>query len=149
MRSPRRCSPESDACRANRSPGPSALISLDLPKFPALVVDPVSGTEVGAAPALRPDVLLLHAPAADNDGNIVLVGARAMELVMIPASKQVVVTVDAVVSRDELRRMPAGIVISRHFVSAIAVVPGGAAPTSSLPFYLAEFDGLREWTAAR
>jgi acyl CoA:acetate/3-ketoacid CoA transferase alpha subunit/acyl CoA:acetate/3-ketoacid CoA transferase beta subunit len=118
-----------------------------LPEFPAVVVDPVSGTDVGAAPALRPDVLLLHAPAADEHGNIVLVGARAMELVMIPASQRVIVTVDTVVSRDELRRMPAGIVISRHFISAIAVVPGGAAPTSSLPFYLADFDGLRAWTA--
>jgi glutaconate CoA-transferase subunit A len=118
-----------------------------LPDFPALVVDPVSGTPVGAAPALRPDVLLLHASAADEDGNIVLVGARAMELVMIPASQRVLVTVDVVVSRDELRHMPAGIVISRHFVSAIAVVPGGAAPTSSLPYYLADFDGLQAWTA--
>lgn len=117
-----------------------------LPTFPASAIDPVSTGRIGAAPALRPDVLLLHAPAADEDGNIVLVGARAMELVMIPASKQVVVTVDTVVSRDELRRMPAGIVISRHFVSAIAVVPGGAAPTSSLPYYLADFDGLRTWT---
>ena len=106
------------------------------------------GERIGIAPALRPDVLLLHAPAADEDGNIVLVGARAMELVMVPASRQVLVTVDAVVSRDELRRMPAGIVISRHFVSAVAVVPGGAAPTSSLPYYLADFDGLRAWTAS-
>ena len=120
----------------------------ELPTFPASGADPVSGERIGIAPALRPDVLLLHAPAADEDGNIVLVGARAMELVMVPASRQVLVTVDAVVSRDELRRMPAGIVISRHFVSAIAVVPGGAAPTSSLPYYLADFDGLRDWTAA-
>ena len=112
----------------------------DLPTFPSSVADPVSGTRIGAAPALRPDVLLLHAPAADEDGNIVLVGARAMELVMIPASRQVLVTVDAVVSRDELRRIPAGIVISRHFVTAIAVVPGAATPTSSLPYYLADFD---------
>jgi hypothetical protein len=71
-----------------------------------------------------------------------------MELVMVPASRQVLVTVDAVVSRDELRRMPAGIVISRHFVTAIAVVPGAATPTSSLPYYLADFDRLRAWTAA-
>jgi glutaconate CoA-transferase subunit A len=120
----------------------------DLPTFPRSVADPVSGEPIGAAPALRPDVLLLHAPAADEDGNIVLVGARAMELVMVPASREVLVTVDAVVSRDELRRMPAGIVISRHFVSAIAVVPGGAAPTSSLPYYLADFDALRSWTSA-
>ena len=120
----------------------------ELPTFPRSVADPISGERIGAAAALRPDVLLLHAPAADEDGNIVLVGARAMELVMVPASREVLVTVDAVVSRDELRRMPAGIVISRHFVSAIAVVPGGAAPTSSLPYYLADFDGLRAWTAA-
>jgi glutaconate CoA-transferase subunit A len=119
----------------------------DLPTFPTAVADPVSGSVVGAAPALRPDVLLLHAPAADEEGNIVLVGARAMELVMIPASRQVLVTVDAILPRDELRHVPAGTVISRHFVSAIAVVPGGAAPTSSLPFYLADFDALRTWTA--
>src|SRR6185295_9097890 len=90
----------------------------DLPTFPSVIADPVSGTRIGAVPALRPDVLLLHAPAADEDGNIVLVGARAMELVMVPASGQVLVTVDTVVSRDELRRIPAGIVISRHFVTA-------------------------------
>jgi len=120
----------------------------DLPTFPSSVADPVTGTRIGAAPALRPDVLLLHAPAADEDGNVVLVGARAMELVMVPASRQVLVTVDAVVSRDELRRIPAGIVISRHFVSAIAVVPGGATPTSSLPYYIADFNGLRAWTGA-
>ena len=57
-------------------------------------------------------------------------------------------TVDAVIPRDELRRIPAGIVISRQFVSAIAVAPGAAAPTSSLPYYLADFDGLRAWAAA-
>src|SRR6185312_5642984 len=39
-------------------------------------------------------------------------------------------------------------VISRHFVSAIAVAAGAAAPTSSLPYYLADFAGLRDWTAA-
>ena len=121
---------------------------VELPGFPESIADPVSGAGIGAAPALRPDILLLHAPAADEDGNIVLVGARAMELVMIPASRQVLATVDAIVSRDELRRFPGGIVISRHFVSAIAVVPGAAVPTSSLPFYIADFEGLREWTAA-
>jgi glutaconate CoA-transferase subunit A len=121
---------------------------VDLPAFPSRVSDPVSGTPVGAAPALRPDVLLLHAPAADEEGDIVLVGARAMDLVMIPASRQVLVTVDAVVPRDDLRRMPAGLVIARHFLSALAVVPGAAAPTSSLPYYLADFDQLRVWTAA-
>lgn len=120
----------------------------DLPTFPPAIADPVTGTKIGVAPALRPDVLLLHAPAADEDGNIVLVGARAMELVMIPACRQVLVTVDAVVPRDELRRMTGGVVIARHFVTAIAVAPGAAAPTSSLPYYLADFAGLRDWTAA-
>jgi glutaconate CoA-transferase subunit A len=119
-----------------------------LPGFPLRVADPVSGAPVGVAPALRPDVLLLHAPAADEDGDIALVGARAMDLVMIPASRQVLVTVDAIVPRDELRRMPAGTVIARDFVSSIAHVPGAAAPTSSLPYYLADFDRLRDWTAA-
>ncbi len=120
----------------------------DLPTFPAHVIDPVSGSPVGAAPALRPDVLLLHAPAADERGDIVLVGARAMDLVMVPASRQVLVTVDAVIPRDELRHVPGGVVIPRDFVSAIAVAPGAAAPTSSLPYYLADFETLRAWTAA-
>jgi glutaconate CoA-transferase subunit A len=127
---------------------PAGSDLVDVPAFPPLVADPVSGTPIGAAPAIRPDVLLLHAPAADEDGNIVLVGARAMDLVMVPASRQVLATVDAVVPRDELRRMPAGTVIVRQFVSAIALAPGGAAPTSSLPYYLADFGLLRAWTAA-
>jgi glutaconate CoA-transferase subunit A len=119
-----------------------------LPSFPRQVEDPVSGTRVGAAPAMRPDILLLHAPAADADGNVVLVGARATDLLAIPASQQVLVTVDAVVPRGELRKYPAGVVISRHFVTALALAPGGAAPTSSLPYYLADFQVLMDWAAA-
>ena len=150
MRSHRRCRRASAGFRASRSPGRPAPI---LPSCrPSRLRAPTlfrgerdrdrrlpSGRMSCSCTRRRPT----------SDGNIVLVGARAMELVMVPASRQVLVTVDAVVSRDELRRMPAGIVISRHFVSAIAVVPGGAAPTSSLPYYLADFDGLRDWTAAR
>lgn len=119
-----------------------------LPTFPPGHEDPVSGTWIGAAPALRPDILLLHAPAADEDGNIVLVGARGMDLVAIPASKQVLVTVDTLVPRGALRTFSGGDIISRHFVTAIALAPGGAAPTSSLPYYLADFGTLMEWAAS-
>lgn len=119
-----------------------------LPGFPAEVSDPVTGERVGAVGAIRPDVLLLHAQAADDAGNIEIVGARGLDLTLVAAARTVLVTVDEIVPRERLGMRRQAVVIPHHLISAFAVIPGGAAPTSSLPLYMADYDGIARWSRA-
>jgi glutaconate CoA-transferase, subunit A len=118
-----------------------------LPGYPNSTTDPVTGTRIGAVAAIRPDVFLMHASAADEDGNVEIVGARTMDLVVAAASKAVLVTVEELKPRGTLGAFPGSVVLSRHFVTAFAVAPGGAAPTSCFPYYLADYQELLGMTS--
>ncbi|WP_245428424.1 CoA-transferase [Kumtagia ephedrae] len=106
------------------------------------VADPLTGEPVGAVPPLVLDTLLLHAPRADESGNVQIVGARALDLAMAGAAHKVLVTVDEIVPVGILAGMGRQTVIYRNQVSAIAKVPGGAWPTSCLPHYVTDYEAL-------
>ena len=77
----------------------------DLPiktKFCKKFKDPISKNQFAIVPSLKIDNFLLHASRADEDGNVEILGPRALDTIMAGASKQVIVTVDEVVSRDVL-----------------------------------------------
>ena len=82
--------------------------------------DPISKNQFAIVPSLKIDNFLLHASRADEDGNIEILGPRALDTIMAGASKQVIVTVDEVVSRDILAREKKGSLISKNFIKAIA-----------------------------
>lgn len=127
---------------------PAASDLTGLEGYPPSYSDPISGERVGAAPAIRPDHLLLHAQAADAEGNIEIWGSRGLDLAAIPAARSVLVTVEEIVPRESLGLRKNAIVIPRHFISAIAVVPGAAAPTSCLPYYLSDYSALLDWASS-
>ncbi len=106
--------------------------------------DPVTGEAVGAIPPLRLDTLLLHAARADADGNVQIIGARALDVAMVGAARRVLVTVEEIVPRGGLAAAGRQTVITRNQVTAIALAPGGAWPTSSLPFYVTDYAALAE-----
>ena len=109
-----------------------------------MVDDPLSGEPVGMVPPLRLDTLVLHAARADESGNVQFVGARALDLAMIGAARRVLVTVEEIVPVGGLAAAGRQTVITRNQVSAIAVVPGGAWPTSCLPFYATDYAALAD-----
>ena len=114
----------------------------DLPiktKFCKKFKDPISKNQVAIVPSLKIDNFLLHASRADEDGNVEILGPRALDTIMAGASKQVIVTVDEVVSRDILAREKKGSLISKNFIKAIAHIPYGAYPTSSVPYYITDY----------
>ncbi|MFX1402954.1 MAG: CoA transferase subunit A [Promethearchaeota archaeon] len=80
-------------------------------------------------PALRPDVLILHAHAADSRGNVFLDEPwTAFTLTTAQACRKVVVTVEDILEPDTLD--PSRIAIPHFLVDAISQVPYGAAPTA-------------------
>ncbi len=79
--------------------------------------------------ALRPDVLVLHAHAADEQGNIVLDEPwPVFTLTTAQACQKVIVTVEEIVETGTLD--PSRITIPHFLVDAVVQVPFGAAPTA-------------------
>ena len=93
---------------------------------------------------LRLDTLILHAARADESGNVQILGARALDLAMVGAARKVLVTVEEIVPVGGLAEAGRQTVITRNQVTAIAHAPGGAWPTSSLPFYATDYAALAE-----
>jgi glutaconate CoA-transferase subunit A len=79
-------------------------------------------------PALRPDVVMFHAPLADREGNV-WIGRRSELLTLAKAAHKVLVTVEEVVERDlaaDDHYAPA--LVPGVLVTALACVPDGSWP---------------------
>ena len=92
------------------------------------------------APPIDVDVILLHAQRADRLGNVEISSAQGLDRTLALAGRRVLVTVEEIVEPGTFRDRAA--FIPRQFIEAIAVEPGGAWPTSCLPFYGPDFEEL-------
>ena len=86
------------------------------------------GDPIVLLPAIRPDVALFHARAADRNGNV-WIGVRRELMLMAHAAQSTLVTVERIEDTDFLadEQMAAG-TIPALYISALAVVPSGAHP---------------------
>jgi glutaconate CoA-transferase subunit A len=94
-----------------------------------------SSDELYAVPALRPDVAILHAQRADEDGNVQVWGLTGVQREAAFASRRVVVTVEEVVSRGQIRSDPNRTLIPGLLVSAVCQVRYGAHPSYAQGYY--------------
>lgn len=104
-------------------------------------------TRLTEAPEIDIDYVLLHAQRADRRGNVELSSAEGLDRSLALAGRHVLVTVEEVVEPGTLGNRAA--VIPRQFIDAVAVEPGGAWPTSCLPYYGADFEELARRVEAR
>jgi glutaconate CoA-transferase subunit A len=126
-----------------------ALVGTSFPEVnPDLKVfdDPIAGEPLIAVPAVSPDIALLHASAADSFGNVQHVGSGFGDRAIARASDYVVVSVERVISNEELRRAPER--TSIPLVDAVVRAPFGAHPFSSIGHYLEDTRLLHEYVAA-
>jgi glutaconate CoA-transferase subunit A len=100
------------------------------------------GDPIVALPAIRPDVALFHAPAADAEGNVFIGRSREL-LVMAQAAKASCVTVEEIVPGNLLEdRGRAGSVLPAIYVSRVAVAKSGATPLALADVYPMDEDVL-------
>ncbi|MBK8085336.1 MAG: CoA-transferase [Devosia sp.] len=111
--------------------------------------DTRTGDVIGLVDAQEIDTVLLHATRADRNGNVEIVGAKALDLAIVGAARQVLVTVEEIVPAGALQQNGRQTIITRNLVTAIAEVPGGAYPTSCLPFYVTDYRQIREMLEGR
>jgi glutaconate CoA-transferase subunit A len=95
---------------------------------------PYTGEELITVPSMRPDVGVIHAQKADRDGNVLVEGIIGVQKQVVLASRLAIVTVEEQVDSFEDIH-PNACVIPHWTVDAIAVVPGGAAPSYAHGYY--------------
>lgn len=127
----------------------ATLIGGDLP----LEVDvrpitcPFTGEELRAVPALAPDVAIVHAHAADEDGNLQLSGLSGDTLEGIQASRRVIATVEEIVPRSAVRSRPGRTIVAGFRVDAVSLAPWGAYPSYVDGLYGRDDAAYAEWDA--
>lgn len=109
------------------------------------VTDPFSGERLITVAALRPEVALIHALAADREGNVFFAGAHFTDRLMAMASKRVVVQVERIAEPGEFSAHPPESVLPAFLVSAVVVSPNGCLPTASHGAYGYDEPALRAY----
>ena len=100
-----------------------------------LIADPVTGEPVIAVPALRPDVALLHADAADVYGNVRHYGGPGwIDLFYHRAASRTIVQVERIIPNEETRADPWATTIGGGV--DVVRLPWGAHPFFSRGHYV-------------
>jgi glutaconate CoA-transferase subunit A len=123
-----------------------AWLGTDLPRVRPdvkTIQDPYSDQECVAFPALRADVMVVHAPVADRSGNAKVHGNLALDRELGLAADQVIITAERVVDQ-----LPGPLRLAGVGVDYVVEVPLGAWPTSCYPDYPLDGDELLDYVEA-
>jgi glutaconate CoA-transferase subunit A len=93
------------------------------------VIDPYSGEELMAFPAIKSDIVVIHALRADWDGNAQIGKNKSIDEDLVLTAETVLITAEEIVPELEVADLLA------PWVDAVVHTPGGAAPTSCHPLY--------------
>lgn len=99
---------------------------------------PFSGERIVMLQALQPEYAVIHAPMADEKGNVIIEGPIWDEE-LAKSAKKLLVSVDRLVSNEYVRQNPEKVVIPSVYTHAVMEVPYGAYPTAVYKAY--DYDG--------
>ena len=120
----------------------------DLPRANPLIQkmkSPYGEDEVYVVPPLTPDVTIVHAQRADENGNTQIWGLLGVQKEAAFAAKRVIVTVEELVSEQVIRADPNRTVIPGLIVDAVVVEPFGAHPSYAQGYYDRDNQFYVEW----
>jgi glutaconate CoA-transferase subunit A len=101
----------------------------------AQMESPFDGEKVVLLPALRPDVAIIPAQRADEDGNVQAWGHQGDARWAYWAAKKVIVTVEEIVPREVVRADPGRTVVPGFRVAAVVHMPYSAHPSGMAGYY--------------
>lgn len=115
-----------------------SMLGSDIPKYNPkikIIDDPYTNRPLALVPASTPDVSIMHCARADEIGNVQCLGLYGNTDTLARASKHVIVTVEEIVTQNEIRRMPNLTTIPYYYVDAVVLAPFGAHWRESSYFY--------------
>lgn len=120
----------------------------DLPRANPLirtVTCPYTGEVLATVPALNPDVTIIHAQRADQNGNAQVWGLLGVQKEAAFASKKVIVVVEELVDEKVIRADPNRTLIPGMIVDAVVVEPWGCHPSYAQGHYDRDNDFYVAW----
>lgn len=106
---------------------------------------PYTGEKLALFPALNPDLAIIHAQRADMYGNVQIEGMAVVDCELAKAAKRVIVTVERIVSTEEIRRTVEFTKIPFFCVDAVVEIPFGAFPFDCYGCYAPFNEHFREY----
>ncbi|HZD18260.1 MAG TPA: CoA-transferase [Actinomycetota bacterium] len=106
---------------------------------------PYDGTEVYVVPPLRPDVTIVHAQRATEDGDAQIWGLLGCQKEAAFAAQRVVVVCEEIVPQEVVRRDPNRTVIPGVVVDAVVREPFGCHPSYAQGYYDRDNAFYLEW----
>jgi len=110
---------------------------------------PLTGRIMYAVPAANPDVVVIHALAADERGNVVTPAKhllpQANDVLLARSCDRVIVTAEKIVDNAFIRRHADQVQIPSYRVEAVVEMPWGAHPTPALGAYHADRSAYEAW----
>jgi len=99
------------------------------------VKSPYGDEILHTVPALNPDVAIIHAQRADEEGNVQIWGVTGVQKEAVFASLKVIVSVEEIVDSDVIRSDPNRTLIPSFKVDAIVEESFGAHPSYTQGYY--------------
>jgi glutaconate CoA-transferase subunit A len=100
---------------------------------------PITHRTLYAIPPAKPDVTVIHVPAADKFGNGLLPTDRLMpqdlDIVMAQGSKQLIITTERIVRTSDLADIAGTVQIPAFRTAAVVFAPWGAHPGPMSSYY--------------
>lgn len=106
---------------------------------------PFSGEALIAVPALSPDLAIVHVNEADRQGNALIHGDSYADMLLIQASRKVVLTAERVVDTLPEPRRARSTFISRLWVDHVVEAPRGGGFTAVFPDYRFDMPAILEY----
>lgn len=100
-----------------------------------VIESPFDGTPTVLVPALNPDVAIIHAQQADENGNAQVWGIEGDCKWGANAAKKVIVSCERIVSREVIGKDPSRTIVPDFRVVAVVEEPFGAHPGYTPGFY--------------
>ena len=120
----------------------------DLPAVNPLirsVTCPYTGVQLATVPALNPDVTIVHAQRADDEGNAQIWGLYGVQKEAAFAAEKVIVVVEEIVPSSVVRADPNRTIIPGFLVDAVVREPWGAHPSYAQGYYDRDNDFYVAW----
>jgi len=99
------------------------------------VVCPFTGEELAAVPPLNPDIAIIHAQRADENGNAQIWGLLGVQKEAAFASRHTIIVAEEIVSESVIRDDPNRTLIPGLIVNAVVHEPFGCHPSYAQGFY--------------
>jgi len=109
------------------------------------VTCPFTGEELAAVPALNPDIAIIHAQRADENGNAQIWGLIGVQKEAAFASRNTIVVAEEIVSESVIRSDPNRTLIPGLIVNAVVHEPFGCHPSFAQGFYDRDNDFYVRW----